>query len=393
LRVVRPRLEALLAAVVMSFALHAPAAGGADPGRWRATGVSRIPLEYFQGMASDPRRSLWFDGLFNGLYRTDANLRERRRNDVIIPVGVTAREGYNHVGDISWDAREGGRILLPLECFYPGRPGGANSCGTGSIGVADPHTLGWRYYVKLDPAEIPKAMWAEVSPDGRLVWTSAGDDLLAYRASAVTRARAAPGAAPIRAVRRLAGAAPTSGITGAAFYADRLMLAGQDDTLFRVWSVDLETGARRLEIERTIFGESEGLDVVNALGGTLHWIITPFDPAGRPPTYAPPGNALLHFVSRTPRDRLRLAVEPRRVVVGRSARVTFTATVNGAPATGAVVRFRDRLGRTSAAGVTRFAVALRRPGQYLARATRADLRPATVAVRAVAPASCARASC
>jgi hypothetical protein len=33
-------------------------------------------------------------------------------------------------------AREGGRILLPLECFYPGRPGGANSCGTGSIGVA-----------------------------------------------------------------------------------------------------------------------------------------------------------------------------------------------------------------------------------------------------------------
>ena len=292
--------------------------------------MSRIPLEYFQGMASDPRRSLWFDGLFNGLYRTDANLRERRRT-TYHPSAVTAREGYNHVGDISWDAREGGRILLPLECFYPGRPGGANSCGTGAIGVADPRTLGWRYYVKLDPAEIPKAMWAEVSPDGRLVWTSAGDDLLAYRASGITRARAAPGAAPIRAVRRLAGAAPTSGITGAAFYGDRLMLAGQDDTLFRVWSVDLATGARRLEIERTIFGESEGLDVVDALGGTLHWIITPFDPAGRPPTYAPPGNVLLHFVSRTPRDRLRLAVEPRRVVVGGSARVTFTATVNGAP--------------------------------------------------------------
>ena len=383
----------MLAAVVVSTALLAPPAGAEDPGRWRATGVSRIPLEYFQGMASDPRRSLWFDGLFNGLYRTDANLRERRRNDVVIPPGVTAREGYNHVGDISWDAREGGRILLPLECFYPGRPGGANSCGTGSIGVADPRTLGWRYYVKLDPAEIPKAMWAEVSPDGRLVWTSSGDDLLAYRASDVTRARAAPGAAPIRAARRLAGAAPTSGITGAAFYGDRLMLAGQADTLFRVWSVDLATGARRLEIERTIFGESEGLDVVDALGGTLHWIITPFDPAGRPPTYAPPGNALLHFVSRTPRDRLRLAVEPRRVVVRGSARLTFTATANGAPAAGAVVRFRGRLERTSAAGVARFTVALRRPGQYLARATRADLRPATVSVRAVAPASCARAFC
>ena len=269
-------------------------------------------------MASDPRRSLWFDGLFNGLYRTDANLRERRRNDVVIPPGVTAREGYNHVGDISWDAREGGRILLPLECFYPGRPGGANSCGTGSIGVADPQTLGWRYYVKLDPAEIPKAMWAEVSPDGRLVWTSAGDDLLAYRASDVTRARAAPGAAPIRAARRLAGAAPTSGITGAAFYGDRLMLAGQDDTLFRVWSVDLATGARRLEIERTIFGESEGLDVVDALGGTLHWIITPFDPAGRPPDLRPAGQ-------RAPALRLAHAARPAspggRTAPGRRGRL------------------------------------------------------------------------
>ena len=391
------RFEALLlpalAAVVLGVAAHAPAAGAADPGRWRATGVSRIPLEYFQGMTSDPRGALWFDGVFIGLYRADANLQQRRRNDVVIPAEVTAREGYNHVGDLTWDAREGGRILLPLECFYPGRPGGANSCGTGSIGVADPGTLRWRYYVKLDPAEIPKAMWAEVSPDGRLVWTSAGADLLAYRTGDVTRARAAPGAAPIRAVRRLAGAAPTTGITGAAFYGDRLLVAGQDDTLFRVWSVDLATGARRLEIERTIVGESEGLDVVDALGGTLHWIITPFDPAGRPPTYPLPGNALLHFVSRTPRDRLRLAAEPGRVVVGRRTRVTFKATAHGVAAAGAVVRFRGQLERTSTAGVARFTVALRRPGQYLARATRADLRPASVAVRALAFASCARASC
>ena len=36
------------------------------------SGVSTIPLEYYQGMASDPSRTLWFDGVFAGLYRTDA---------------------------------------------------------------------------------------------------------------------------------------------------------------------------------------------------------------------------------------------------------------------------------------------------------------------------------
>ena len=388
-------LLSALAAIVLGVATHASAAGAADPGRWRATGVSRIPLEYFQGMASDPRRRLWFDGVVLGLYRADANLRERRRNDAVIPPDVAAREGYNHVGDISWDDREGGRILLPLECLYPGRPGGANTCGTGSIGVADPETLNWRYYVKLDPAEIPKAMWAEVSPDGRLVWTSAGADLLAYRTGDVVRSRAGPDAAPIRAVRRLVGAAPASGITGAAFYGDRLLLAGQDDTLFRVWSVDLATGDQRLEIERTIVGESEGLDVVDALGGTLHWIVTPLDPAGRPPTYALPGNALLHFASRTRREPLRLTATPRRLIAGRRTRVTFSTAVHGVAAAGALVDFRGRLERTSAAGVARFTVRPRRPGRYVARATRADLRPAAVAIRAVAPlpAACASTSC
>jgi hypothetical protein len=389
------RLAVLSAAVALAVGAHGPSAGAADPGRWRATGVSRIPLEYFQGMASDPRRTLWFDGVFIGLYRADANLREQRRNDVVIPPEVTAREGYNHVGDLSWDAREEGRILLPLECFYPGRPGGANSCGTGAIGVADPRALQWRYYVKLDPAEIPKAMWAEVAPDGRLLWTSSGADLLAYRTRDIAGERAAPGGAPIRSVRRLPGAAPAAGITGAAFYGDRLLLANQDDTLFRVWSVDLVTGRLRLEIERTIVGESEGLDVVDALGGTLHWIVTPFDPAGRPPTYAPPGNALLHFVARAPRDPLSLSVSPRRLIAGRQTRVRFRATVNGAAAAGVIVRFRGQLERTSAAGVARITVRIHRRGRYLARATRVDLRPAAVAVRAVTPvpASCARAFC
>ena len=336
--------------------------------------MSRIPLEYFQGMTSDPRRALWFDGVFIGLYRADASLRERRRNDVVIPPEVTAREGYNHVGDLSWDAREGGRILLPLECFYPGRPGGANSCGTGSIGVADPRTLRWRYYVKLDPAEIPKAMWAEVSPDGRLLWTSAGADLLAYRTERRHARASAPGAAPIRAVRRLAGAAPTTGITGAAFYGDRLLLAGQDDTLFRVWSVDLATGARRLEIERTIVGESEGLDVVDALGGDAsldHHAVRSrraspdLRAAGeRAPALRRRGRRATGSAWRSARAGSSWAPGARHVHGHRARRA----------AAGVVVRFRGQLRRTSAAGVARFTVTLRRPGQ-LSRARDAR-RPA-----------------
>ncbi len=81
-------------------------------------------------------------------------------------------------------------MILPLECYDPST--GQNTCGTGAFGVADPATLAFRYYVKLDPAEIPKAMWAETSPDGSIIWTSSGDDLLAYRSSDVSLATVAP---------------------------------------------------------------------------------------------------------------------------------------------------------------------------------------------------------
>jgi hypothetical protein len=363
-------------ALLVGVALLAASPAAAEAGAWHATGASRIPLEYYQGVTADPLGRLWFDGVFAGLYRADARLREQRRNEAVIPAAVTAAEGYNHVGDISWDSGEGGRVLLPLECYYPGRPGGANSCGTGSIGVADPETLRWRYSVKLDPTEIAKAMWIEASPDGRLLWTSAGADLLAYRASDVTPARAAP----IRAVRRLPGAVPPEGITGAAFYGDRLFVAGQQDTAFRIWSIDLRTGARRLEIERTMVGESEGLVAADTLGGTLHWIVTPIDAAGRPPTYPPPGNVLLHFSAR--RVPLRLSARPPRLVVGHTTHVRFKATVRDVAAAGVAVRFAGRLKLTSAAGAADFTVTPSRPERYVASGTRADLRPALLTLRA-----------
>src|SRR4051794_15022782 len=285
-------LRAVIVLLTVAAAL-APARAGsaADPGRWVETGRSTLPLYDYQGVTSDPARNFYFDGVDFGLYRTDSELGETGRNDVVIPPDVAAREHYNHIGDLSWGAAEGGRLLLPLECYYP--PAG-NTCGTGSFGVADPATLRWRYYVKLDPRFIAKAMWAEVSPDGKLVWTSSGNALLAYNAGAIKPQHAAPAGPLLQPVRRIAGAVPPTGITGAAFHDGRLFVAGQDGNLFRVWSIDLSTGGRQLEIERQVVGESEGLDTADALGGVLHWQIQPYNTEG-PPTYGTTNGTLLHF--------------------------------------------------------------------------------------------------
>jgi hypothetical protein len=297
----RRLILALAAASLLALLMpaHAPAAK-----RWHYTGHSSIPFEYFQGVSSDPHRHLYFDGTFAGLYRTNAHLREQLRNPNVIPPTVTASEGYNHIGDLSWDGAEGGRLLLPLECF---QPIGGNTCKTGSIAVADPRTLQWRYYVKLNPAFIDKAMWAEVSPDGKLVWTSSGSgkDLLAYRSADITAANAAPAGPALKPVVRLVGKVPPSGITGATFYRRRLLLAGQATGDFQVWSVDTRSGRRRLEIDRFVVGESEGLDVVRVLGGLLHWQVTPLRTSGRPPTFGIGHSALMHFRSRHRRSRQR----------------------------------------------------------------------------------------
>ena len=281
--------------LLLATCVAAAPARAADPGRWHVTGTTTLPLLYYQGVTVDPARNFYFDGIFVGLYRTNPGFTETGRTADVIPPDVHTSEGYNHIGDISWDRAEGGRVLLPLECYVPNGPNGGNPCLHGSIGVADPGTLQWRYYVKLDPAEIPKAMWNEVSPDGTLVWTSSGADLLAYRAADISPANAAPAHAPIHSVRRLKGAVPPTGITGATFVDGRMLVAGQNGKTFRVYSIDLATGARELEIERTIVGESEGLVTAAAKGGTLSWLIQPFNPEGNPPTYSPDHATLVSF--------------------------------------------------------------------------------------------------
>src|SRR5918994_691587 len=102
----------LVLAVLLALVICAPARA-ADPGLWTFTGTSSMPLYYYQGVTSDPAGRLYFDGVDFGLYRTDAQLYEQARNDDVIPPTVTATEGYNHIGDISWDGAEGGRIVLP----------------------------------------------------------------------------------------------------------------------------------------------------------------------------------------------------------------------------------------------------------------------------------------
>ena len=104
--------------------------------------------------------------------------------------------------------------------------------GTGSFAVADPSTLAWRYYVKLDPAYIDKAMFAEVSPNGKLLWTSngglnGGHDLLAYDMSEITAANAAPDGPLLKPAIVLRNAVPPGGVTGATFYKHQFLVANQ----------------------------------------------------------------------------------------------------------------------------------------------------------------------
>jgi hypothetical protein len=371
--------------LALALVLSAPAAAR-DPGRWTLTGWSSVSNFYWQGVTTQgPGKPLFFSGLVTGLHRTTPKLRQTRSVDPVIPLSVAAAEGYNHVGDVGY---QGGRVLLPLECYTPGGPNGGNTCGTGSIGVADPRTLAFRYYVKLDPAEIPKAMWVEASPDGELLWTSSGPDLLAYRAADVVGANAAPAAAPIRAVRRLPGAVPPSGVTGAAFYRGRLFLAGAQGTTYQVWSVDVTTGARRLELELPdVEGEAEGLAQVPLLGGRLHFLVAPL---ASNPTFGP-SVGLVHFATGRWAGRgLRVTARASRRQSLRP-RVRVTVKRAGQPVAGAAVRLAGVRAETDERGRALVNPVLEVAGTYAAMAQKGRLRGRSGFLR-FGPASPARAT-
>lgn len=362
----RARIAILATALSLGWGL-APAASAQDPGRWLLTGASSVPVSYWQGLTSNPdESSIYLTGLFEGLWRTTPTLRQTAGLASAIPPEVQEEEGYNHIGDPSWDEGEGGRVLLPLECYTPGA---GNTCGTGAFGVAAPDTFAFRYYAKLDPAQIEKAMWAETSPDGRLIWTSSGDDLLAYRSAEVSSANRAPSGPLLRAARRLPDAVPPTGITGAVFVGDRLLLAGEAAGTYQVWAVDTDSGERQLELEMNICGESEGLDVIPTLGGQLHWLIAPFDPGCRP-TFGPT-SALLHFIPAPAHQRFEVEVTSTDVAaLPGQLRVTVRATQDGRPLRQARVSFAGATARSDDRGIATLSSTLELPGRFRAIASR-----------------------
>jgi hypothetical protein len=306
-------------AAVAATVLWPTASGAApvqkDPGRWSLVSTTSMRIFYYQGMTHDDQGNFYFDGVDNGLWKTNSSFVQTAGTTPYIPAAVAARDKYNHIGAITYSKSTG--VLLPMECYN-----GTNCANTGAIGVAEPATLAWKYEVKLDPSTIKKAMWAAVSPNGTLLWTSSGNNLLAYDMSEISPAHSWPGHAAIKPVRTLKNAVPPSGVDGGAFYHDRLYLAGTVGNVHQVWSIDPSNGTRRLEISRAVVGEQEGIDFIsqdqgkvhpvalcsdascgaathdttNSFGGVLHLMVMPQPDGKTPPTYA--AATLLSFTPR-----------------------------------------------------------------------------------------------
>lgn len=303
---------------------------------WRLSATTVTSIAYNQGVTFDQSRGdFFFDGVVStsnsGLYRTNARLSLTAANFAVIPA---TKEGFNHAGDLSFD-RVRRRVLLALECYYPAN--GGNTCGVGAIGVADPTTLNFRYYVDLAPEQIAKAMWVEISPDGRWIWTSSGTHLLIYRAADINPevAREQRSGAIGGIVGRDLGPVLTTGsVTGAAFYREPfthvllLLLALNRGTYSEVVSYEIAKGGGSprlvsgtpssvITVPQSFFdNESEGLAVtrsfnlVDPLGGVLDWqmlpVITLFSLYSRILTYVPPADAASGAVRRSRSARASL---------------------------------------------------------------------------------------
>jgi hypothetical protein len=365
------RIARGLVAVACAMAIPA-SAHAADPGLWIKTSQLTKPATYRQGLASNPlTHDVFFSGSFNGITRT-RNEVELKKNTQAIPKDVADREQYNHIGDIAFDAAEGGRILLPLESYAPLQKD-TNPSKTASIGVMDATTLAWKYYVKLDPSEIDKAQWVATDAEHGLVWTIGDVTLLAYNIADVNPANAAPNAAPIHSVRRLDNIVP-EGAGGAIVLGNRIYLSQLVNHVNRVISIDLTTGASQVEIEIPGDLEEEGLDYGPYLDGLLHWELVPG--AGLSNTQ------VLNFVPKG--ARLGLQLNRARIKSRKKQTITAFAVVaaNGAklPLRDVEVRLGGKRVKTNAQGRAKVTVKLTR-GLYRAQAFYKGLRTASKRVR------------
>ena len=269
-------------------------------------------------------------------------------------------------------------MLAPMECYRPSEKP-ANTCGIGGFGVVDPVTLAWRYWVRLDQADIAKAMWAETAPDGELVWTSSGDDLLAYRSSRRRGRQRRHRARRRRRSTRCGGSPAPSrrrGSPARSSTAGGCCWRGRTGGLLQVWSVDV-TGATpaalELELPVSVSAESEGLDVAGDMrGGLLHWLLSPFVAE---PTYGSGHSELLTFVpSAYAGLRLRAVRQGRDLVV--------TVTTMFGPVPGAIVRLGKRNAGAKTVGDRAPRACARCPRARSAlRATKLSLRAAKKTVR------------
>jgi hypothetical protein len=353
---------------VLAVAAFAPSASASDPGTWIKTGQVGKPAYYRQGIASNVKTGdVFFAGSFEGVYRTRGGVDELKANAHVIPKDVMRNEKFNHIGDVAFDASGGGRLLLPLESYAPFEED-TNPSDTGAIGVVDPTTLAWQYYVKLDQSEIAKAQIIAIDPSG-LFWTITDDDLLAYNLADLT-----PGAGPIHSVKRLDNVAP-DGAGGAVVLGNRIFLSTQTGEVDRIVSIDLATGASRTEIEMPGKLEAEGLDLGPYLGGLLHWELVPGGGLS--------STQLFNFLPTGARLRLKLNHTHIRAGKARKLTATATALTNGyaIPLAGVEIRIAGRVKKTDANGRATLKLKLTRGG-YRAQAFYKGLRAATKRIRA-----------
>jgi hypothetical protein len=140
-----------------------------------------------------------------------------------------------------------------------------------------------------------------------------------------------------------------------------------------VWSVDLRTGNRRLEVELpNVQGEAEGLDTMRLMNGELHWLIAPL--AVRP-TF-PPTVALLHFKRAGGRPGLRLTARATAAQTKRP-RISIRVLRRGRPVAGAVVTLAETRRRTDRGGRVTLTPRLAVPGNYAALARKDGRRGTT----------------
>ena len=141
------------------------------------------------------------------------------------------------------------------------------------------------------------------------------------------------------------------------------------DDVYDVWSVNTRTGERRLAIEMRICGESEGLDLIPTLGGSLHWLIAPVPIPGCHLTYGPT-SALLHFIRRPADERYRVEVTDVDAasipgeVRGHRPRHRQWAAASARRA----VTFAGGAARTDSHGVATVTTTLEQPGRFSALA-------------------------